>query len=148
MLASKVSGVCLATNSALLVCWEDNSELKLSLQGNIVNNNSLFGLRISEERKTLGLSQAEAGEKCGVSREMWGKYERDKAVMGTEVLSKFAEAGADVVYILTGYKNAKALSRDEEILLNNYRHSSDKNKDILKATSDAFAEYSVKSDIA
>lgn len=114
-----------------------------------MNLDSLFGLRISEERKKLGLNQAEAGEICGVSREMWGKYERDKAVMGTEVLSNFAKAGADVLYILTGEKKESSLSRDEEILLDNYRHSSKKNKDILKATSDAFAEHEgIDSDIA
>lgn len=37
---------------------------------------SLFGKRLKEERIKLGLNQAEAAEKCGFSREMWGKWER------------------------------------------------------------------------
>jgi transcriptional regulator with XRE-family HTH domain len=60
------------------------------------------------ESKRLGLTQDEAGTACGVSREMWGKYERGKAVMGTDVLSRFAAAGADILYILTGARSATA----------------------------------------
>jgi len=58
--------------------------------------------RLAAERKRLDLSQEAAAKLCGVSREMWGKYERAKASMGTEVLAAFAVAGADALYILTG----------------------------------------------
>ena len=61
-----------------------------------------FFYLLEEERKRLGLSQAEAGHVCGVSREMWGKYERDQATPGADVLEAFAAAGADVNYILSG----------------------------------------------
>lgn len=71
------------------------------------NFSSLFGGRLAEERKRLGLNQEEAGHACGVSREMWGKYERGRAVMGTEVLSRFGIAGADVLYILTGQRQGE-----------------------------------------
>lgn len=67
---------------------------------------SLASLRLVEERKALALSQAGAGEACGVSREMWGKYERGQAVPGGEVLFAFAARGADVQYILTGTRSA------------------------------------------
>lgn len=89
-----------------------------------MNFYSLFGAAIAEERKRLALSQAKAATACGVSREMWGKYERDQAVMGTEVLARFAAAGADVLYILTGQRNASmpALQPDEAVLLSSYRH--------------------------
>lgn len=70
---------------------------------------SLFSPRVAEERKRLGLSQEAAGQTCGVSREMWGKYERGKAVMGTEVLALFAVAGADVLYILTGQRQGQGI---------------------------------------
>jgi hypothetical protein len=33
---------------------------------------------------------------------MWGRYEGDKASMGSEVLAKFAGCGADINYILSG----------------------------------------------
>lgn len=68
---------------------------------------SLVAARVSEERKRLKLSQDEAGLACGVSREMWGRYERGKAIMGTEVLQKFGEAGADVSYVVTGVRHGQ-----------------------------------------
>lgn len=58
--------------------------------------------RIKEERLRLGLSQAQAAEKTGVSREMWGRYERGDAIPGGEVLFSFALVGADIQYLLTG----------------------------------------------
>jgi transcriptional regulator with XRE-family HTH domain len=77
--------------------------------------------RISEERKRLKLSQDQAGDFCDVSREMWGKYERAKAAMGSDVLFMFAQAGADAQYILTGIRSGTALAADEQILLDGYR---------------------------
>ena len=106
---------------------------------------SLVSPRVAEERKRLGLSQESAGQACGVSREMWGKYERGKAVMGTEVLALFAAAGADVLYILTGQRSGAAaptpaLKPEEATLLDNYRHASPEGKKAIKATSDALAQ--------
>ncbi len=92
-----------------------------------MNFSSLFGPRIAEERKRLGFSQAEVAQICGVSREMWGKYERSKATMGTEVLSNFTQAGADAVFILTGQRSEPVqteqtrISRREAAMLDNYR---------------------------
>lgn len=93
---------------------------------------SQFAERLKNERDRLGLSQAEAGDLCGVSREMWGKYERGKGVPGGEVLFSFAAAGADINYILTGQRTNRmaetspgytALSREEAALLDNFRHT-------------------------
>ena len=70
-----------------------------------MNFDSLFS-RLVDERKRLGLTQAAAGEACGVSREMWSRYEKGKASMGSDVLALFAAAGADANYILTGERAA------------------------------------------
>lgn len=97
-----------------------------------------FFYLLEEERKRLGLSQAEAGRICGVSREMWGKYERDQAAPGADVLEAFAAAGADVNYILSGRLTESqteprkvsqsvqpyGLSAAEDALLAAYRRSS------------------------
>lgn len=69
----------------------------------------------------MKLGQAEAGTTCGVSREMWGKYERGLAVMGGDVLLEFVQAGADAQYILTGNRSATALAADEQVLLDGFR---------------------------
>ena len=65
-------------------------------------NSTSLGERLRKSRKDLGKSQDEIAESCGVSREMWGKYERDLATPGGEVLTKAALAGFNVHYILTG----------------------------------------------
>lgn len=80
-----------------------------------MNLDSLF-LRLVDERKRLGLTQAEAGDVCGVSREMWSRYEKGKASMGSDVLARFAFAGADANYILTGVRVAASLNADRDRL--------------------------------
>ncbi|MBL8467350.1 helix-turn-helix domain-containing protein [Methyloversatilis discipulorum] len=77
--------------------------------------------RLHDERKRLGLSQATAADVCEVSRIVWGKYERGQAVPGADVLMKFAAAGADVAFILTGDGEQAGLSRDEIELLALFR---------------------------
>jgi len=56
---------------------------------------------------------------------MWGKYERGVAMPGGEVLSKLAQLGVDVVYVLTGEPSpgsAPLLNREHAALIDNYEH--------------------------
>jgi len=104
-----------------------------------VNFSSFFADRVISERKRLGLSQDEAGRACGVSREMWGKYERGKAVMGTNILAQFVAIGADALYVLTGQR--AELRPEEFALLDNYRHSPPDEQRLLRETSASFAQH-------
>lgn len=87
---------------------------------------SLSSTLLKEERKRLRLNQAEIAGKCGVSREIWGRYERGSAVPGGEVLKALADLGADVQYILTGVNRAAPhdLTADELELLELFRTAS------------------------
>jgi transcriptional regulator with XRE-family HTH domain len=67
-----------------------------------VTNPSIFHARLKEERKRLGLTQAQAAEQCGVKRETWSRYETGALTPGMEVLAALGRAGADMNYILTG----------------------------------------------
>ena len=105
--------------------------------------------RVKSERIKLSLNQAQAGDLCGVSREMWGKYERGDAVPGGEVLFAFAAAGADIQYILTGIpcipvtteaENAQPLPSRAKALLDNYLNTDDTGKRIIEATALAAAQ--------
>lgn len=105
-----------------------------------------LGARLRAIRKELGKNQDDMAALCAVSREMWGKYERDVALPGADVLIKVALAGIDMNYILTGQRSQPAaapaaapLAPDEEILLDNYRNSPADAKAAIKAASDAFA---------
>jgi len=61
--------------------------------------------------------------------------------MRTDVLSKFAAAGADVGYILTGtYARSPELTPREAALLDNYRHSPEEARRNLEKTSALLAQ--------
>lgn len=102
------------------------------------NKNYLFGVRLREERRRLKLSQASAGNECGVSREMWGKYERGESIPGGEVLFAFAALGANLHYIATGLLSVTekladyALRPDQKALLDNLEHCSKEDSDAIK----------------
>lgn len=88
----------------------------------IMNFDSHCAIRLKNERKRLGFNQASIAELCGISREIWGKYERGVAVPGGHVLCSFALNGANVQYILTGENNGGfMLTRDELELVNHFR---------------------------
>lgn len=80
------------------------------------------GLRIKAERVRLQWTQEVAAKKCGVSQGMWGKYERGEHVMGSLIMQKFIESGADFDFIVTGWNSAvyerdNAISEHRETLM-------------------------------
>ena len=78
------------------------------------HNNALsFGVRLAAERKRLGLSQKDAAERCGVRREMWGRYERGIAEPGVAVLEHFYALSANPDVLLGGA--AKKESNSDEM---------------------------------
>jgi transcriptional regulator with XRE-family HTH domain len=87
--------------------------------------NEQIGGRIKEERKNLGYqNQAALAEKLNVSLGSVHNYESGKRSPDAEFLSRFAEAGADVLYVLTGQHASGTeyvLSPDEAALLDNFR---------------------------
>lgn len=104
-----------------------------------MNLSSLIGSRIKDERVRLGLNQAEVAEKTGISREMWGKYERGVAIPGGEVLFSFAAVGADMQYIMTGDRPAQtpSLSPRESALVDNFKNMVDEDKRAIERLADA-----------
>lgn len=105
-----------------------------------MNFTSLSSPRLKEERERLKLTQADMAERCGVSREIWGKYERGQAVPGGEVLFTLAQVGADVHYILTGQRSTVALPNREAALVDNYRATDERGKRIIEQTASAAAQ--------
>lgn len=86
-----------------------------------------FGKRLKEERIKLGLNQAEAAEKCGFSREMWGKWERGENRPSSEKLFSFSKIGIDIGYVMHGRRGetaampSESLSAEEKELLALFR---------------------------
>lgn len=61
-----------------------------------------IGGRLKAERQRLGLSQGAMAALADASKSAQQKWERDGAAPNASGLAAFAEAGADVLYIVTG----------------------------------------------
>jgi transcriptional regulator with XRE-family HTH domain len=65
-----------------------------------------FGTRLREERKRLGLKQAEFASLVGTDVPKQSLYENDRRQLRAAYLSRVAAAGVDVAYVLTGRRTA------------------------------------------
>lgn len=74
--------------------------MKESLRGAI-------GARLREERERLGVSQALFSGNAGVSRMSQVNYESGKRTPDAEYLRTVAEAGVDVLYVVTGKRSGQ-----------------------------------------
>lgn len=64
-----------------------------------------IGQRLKNIRENLGLSQDNMANFVGCHPRSWKGYEADSSIPGGEILSKLAETGADINWILGGNKN-------------------------------------------
>ena len=65
-----------------------------------------FGKRLAEERQRLGLKQADFAKLAGTNVPKQSLYENDRRDLRADYLARLAEAGVDVVYVLTGRRGA------------------------------------------
>lgn len=99
-----------------------------------MENYYLFGNRLKEERKKLGLNQAEIAKKCGVSREMWGKWERGENKPSSEKLFSFEQIGIDVQYVMhgeTASMPSETLTAEEQELLTLFRETAAADREMI-----------------
>lgn len=61
-----------------------------------------FGARLAEERKRLGLRQAEFAAAVGTDVPKQSLYENDHRALRAGYLARAAAAGVDPLYVLTG----------------------------------------------
>ena len=105
--------------------------------------------RLKEERERLGHSQTAFAALAGASKHSQINWEKGAASPNAAALAAWAEAGLDVLYVVTGQRTggstaapAPALAPDEEILLDNYRNCPPDARAAIKTTSDALARAS------
>ena len=80
-----------------------------------------FGARLAEERKRLGLKQAEFASLVGTDVPKQSLYENDRRELRADYLARLATAKVDVVYVLTGQRmEGTWLSESASELLNAY----------------------------
>lgn len=96
---------------------------------------SLFGSRLKEQRKKLGLTQAEAAQRAGIERETWGKYERGIFMPSGDVLISFLGMGINVGVLFSTDETEplpnNTLTAEEQQLLNCYRRSTGKDREMI-----------------
>ena len=100
--------------------------------------------RLKTERERLGLSQPQLGDLVRAGKTTVINWEKGASAPDAVQLSAMADAGADVLYILTGQRSqpisAEALLPvDERIMLDNYRHAPGAVQAGIKTTLGAFA---------
>jgi transcriptional regulator with XRE-family HTH domain len=64
-----------------------------------------FGARLAEERKRLGLKQAEFASLVGTDVPKQSLYENDRRELRADYLARLADAKVDLVYVLTGHRS-------------------------------------------
>ena len=80
-----------------------------------------FGARLAEERKRLGLKQAEFASLVGTDVPKQSLYENDRRELRADYLARLAAAKVDVGYILTARRSDGAwLSEEASTLLSDY----------------------------
>lgn len=68
-----------------------------------------FGARLKEERRRLGFKQAEFAARVGADMQKQSLYETNRRTLRAPYLSRIAEAGVDVIYVLTGRRSEGSL---------------------------------------
>ena len=103
--------------------------------------------RLQEERKRLGLTQEAVAAQLGATKRSVINWEGGAALPGAEVLARYAAAGADVLYILTGQRTGgasappppRAVSEGDRVLLDNFHAAPAQVQAGVKTTLGAFA---------
>lgn len=99
-----------------------------------------ISLRLQEERKRLGLTQEAAAARLGATKRSVINWEGGAALPGAELLARYAELGADVLYILTGQRERlQPHIASEQVLIDSYRRCSTEAQQNLIQTAALFA---------
>jgi transcriptional regulator with XRE-family HTH domain len=92
-----------------------------------------IGDRLKEERQRLGYNQADFAALAGVAKTSQFNYEKGDRSPDAEYLAKALEAGADVLYIISGTRatGIAELEPAESLLLHRYRGVSARDRETL-----------------
>ena len=104
--------------------------------------------RLQEERKRLGFNQADFAALAGATRKTLFNWESGAASPNAATLAVWADAGLDVLYVVTGQRAGAAtaapvaavLTPRQAALLDNYAHTDEQGKKIIEAAAFAAAK--------
>ncbi len=102
-----------------------------------------MGDRIKEERERLGMNQSEFAAIASATRKTLFNWESGSAAPSAVAVAAWAPHGVDVLYILTGQRQAQTgvtLTPRQAALLDNYEHTSEEGKKIIEGAAFAAAQ--------
>lgn len=100
-----------------------------------------IGGRLKKERERIGLNQTDMAAHGGVQLRAQVRYEKGERMPDAEYLAGVANAGIDILYVITGVRTGDPkLKPDEAALVDNYRNSPSEEQKALQTTSAAFAQ--------
>ena len=120
------------------------SPLEVCKIGSYIQRSGI-GARLRQERERLGLSQKVFGEIGGVEANAQGKYESGGRAPKADYLSRVAERGVDILFVLTGSPTPiqlDQLSQVEEKVLVDYRSMLKEDQDAIRRLTSTLAEHS------
>ena len=82
-----------------------------------------IGDRLKEERERLRMTQESFSVAGGAGKRAYLRYEQGERLPDAGFLAALSASGADVLYIVTGQRNERALSSDEQTLIGYYREA-------------------------
>lgn len=104
----------------------------------------MIGARLREERELRSITQVGLAEIASAGKRTVIDWEKGVTAPNAVQLAAMADAGFDVLYILTGQRAGGAevspANPREAALLDNYRHSPDEGKDAIERTAFALAK--------
>jgi len=71
----------------------------------------MFGRRVADERRRLGISQLQLADQLGIGRSGVGMLETDRSPLEAGRLVELGKSGFDVLFILSGEPGSLAASR-------------------------------------
>ena len=82
-----------------------------------------IGDRLKEERERLRMTQESFSVAGGAGKRAYIRYEQGERLPDAGFLAALSASGGDVLYIVTGQRNERALSSDEQTLIGYYREA-------------------------
>ncbi|HGV3467134.1 helix-turn-helix domain-containing protein [Klebsiella michiganensis] len=108
----------------------------------------MIGLRIKEERERLALTQQGLADAIEIAKRTLIDWEKGRTSPNAVQLSALSALGIDVLYIVTGMRNASlptvmtesSLTKRQSALLDNYENTDEAGKKIIEATAAEVAQ--------
>lgn len=101
-----------------------------------------IGDRLKKERERLGYTQTDFAALVGASKKSQIRWEHDESYPDAAALAAFAEAGANVMWIITGQESGSSpppIAPSVRTLIDNYEAADEAGKRVIEGAADLAA---------